>query len=280
MSKRSIQDKSGKKAKKKGPSMAERADRHVLYEKSVQCVEAEIDFVDETFTDLRDRKARMLREDFCGTANTSCEWVRRRRTNHAIGVDLDADVLAWGRENNVAKLGKAANRITLINDDVLEVQNDPVDVVLAMNFSYWIFKQRTLMRFYFRRVRDALVDDGILFLDAFGGSEAYIEVEESTKYDGFTYIWDQAEFNPINSETLCHIHFKFPDGSRMRNAFSYSWRLWTLPEIRELLEEAGFTRSTVYWQGTDEDGEEDGEFEPTERGDADLAWIAYVVAEK
>lgn len=280
MSKRSIQDKSGKKAKKKGPSMAERADRHVLYEKSVQCVEAEIDFVDETFTDLRERKARMLREDFCGTANTSCEWVRRRRTNHAIGVDLDADVLAWGRENNVAKLGKAANRITLINDDVLEVQNDPVDVVLAMNFSYWIFKQRTLMRFYFRRVRDALVDDGILFLDAFGGSEAYIEVEESTKYDGFTYIWDQAEFNPINSETLCHIHFKFPDGSRMRNAFSYSWRLWTLPEIRELLEEAGFTRSTVYWQGTDEDGEEDGEFEPTERGDADLAWIAYVVAEK
>ena len=280
MSKRSIQDKSGKKAKKKGPSMAERADRHVLYEKSVQCVEAEIDFVDETFTDLRDRKARMLREDFCGTANTSCEWVRRRRTNHAIGVDLDADVLAWGRENNVAKLGKAANRITLINDDVLEVQNDPVDVVLAMNFSYWIFKQRTLMRFYFRRVRDALVDDGILFLDAFGGSEAYIEVEESTKYDGFTYIWDQAEFNPVNSETLCHIHFKFPDGSRMRNAFSYSWRLWTLPEIRELLEEAGFTRSTVYWQGTDEDGEEDGEFEPTERGDADLAWIAYVVAEK
>jgi SAM-dependent methyltransferase len=280
MSKRSLQDKSRKKRKKKGPSMAERADRHVLYEKSVQCVEAEIDFVDETFSKLRDRKAKILREDFCGTANTSCEWVRRRRTNHAIGVDLDADVLAWGRENNVAKLGKAANRIALINDDVLEVQNDPVDMVLAMNFSYWIFKQRPLMRFYFRRVRDALVDDGILFLDAFGGSEAYIEVEESTKYNGFTYIWDQAEFNPVNSETLCHIHFKFPDGSRMRNAFSYSWRLWTLPEIRELLEEAGFTRSTVYWQGTDEDGEDDGEFEPTERGDADLAWIAYIVAEK
>jgi cyclopropane fatty-acyl-phospholipid synthase-like methyltransferase len=260
--------------------MAERADKHVLYEKSVQCVEAEIDFIDETFADLRRRKAKILREDFCGTANTSCEWVKRRRTNHAIGVDLDPDVLAWGREHNVSKLGSAASRLTLINDDVLEVQNQPVDVVLAMNFSYWIFKQRPLMRFYFRRVRDALVDDGILFLDAFGGSEAYIEVEEATKYDGFTYIWDQAEFNPVNAETLCHIHFKFPDGSRMRNAFSYSWRLWTLPELREVLEEAGFTRSTVYWQGTDEDGEEDGEFEPTERGEADLAWIAYIVAEK
>lgn len=260
--------------------MAERADRHVLYEKSVQCVEAEIDFIDETFTDLRDRKAKSLREDFCGTANTSCEWVRRRRTNHAIGVDLDADVLAWGRDHNVAKLGSAASRLTLINEDVLEVQTDPVDAVLAMNFSYWIFKHRPLMRFYFRRVRDALVDDGVLFLDAFGGSEAYIEVEEETKYDGFTYIWDQAEFNPVNAETLCHIHFKFPDGSRMRNAFSYSWRLWTLPELRELLDEAGFTRSTVYWQGEDEDGEDDGDFKPTEKGDADLAWIAYIVAEK
>ena len=260
--------------------MAERADRHVLYEKSVQCVEAEIDFVDETFTELRDRNAKNLREDFCGTANTSCEWVRRRRTNHAIGVDLDADVLAWGREHNVAKLGSAASRLTLINEDVLEVHTDPVDVVLAMNFSYWIFKYRPLMRFYFRRVRDALVDDGVLFLDAFGGSEAYIEVEEETKYDGFTYIWDQAEFNPVNAETLCHIHFKFPDGSRMRNAFSYSWRLWTLPELRELLDEAGFTRSTVYWQGEDEDGEDDGDFQPTEKGEADLAWIAYIVAEK
>ncbi len=280
MSKRSIQDKSRKKGKKKGPSMAERADRHILYEKSVQCVEAEIDFVDDTFTELRDRKAKSLREDFCGTANTSCEWVRRRRTNHAIGVDLDADVLAWGREHNAGKLGSAASRLTLINEDVLEVQSDPVDVVLAMNFSYWIFKHRPLMRFYFRRVRDALVDDGVLFLDAFGGSEAYIEVEEETKYDGFTYIWDQAEFNPVNAETLCHIHFKFPDGSRMRNAFSYSWRLWTLPELRELLDEAGFTRSTVYWQGEDEDGEDDGDFQPTEKGEADLAWIAYIVAEK
>ncbi len=277
---RSIKDKSRKKGKKKGPTMAERADKHVLYEKSVQSVDAEIDFVDETFTELRDRKARILREDFCGTANTSCEWVKRRRTNHAIGVDLDPDVLAWGQEHNVAKLGKASNRVSLINDDVLEVQNNPVDVVLAMNFSYWIFKQRPLMRFYFRRIRDALADDGVLFLDAFGGSEAYIEVEEATKYKGFTYIWDQAEFNPVSAECLCHIHFKFPDGSRLRNAFSYSWRLWTLPELRELLEEAGFTRSTVYWQGTDEDGEEDGDFQPTDRGEADLAWIAYIVAEK
>ena len=47
-----------------------------------------IDFVDDTFKDLPQAQ-RVIREDFCGTANTSCEWVRRRSTNRAIGVGLD-----------------------------------------------------------------------------------------------------------------------------------------------------------------------------------------------
>ncbi|MCP5152358.1 MAG: class I SAM-dependent methyltransferase [Ectothiorhodospiraceae bacterium] len=261
--------------------MAERADRHHLYQEAVQCVEAEIDFVDETFTTLRGRKASRLREDFCGTANTSCEWVRRRASNQAVGIDLDPDVQAWGREHNVAKLGRAAGRVELVTADVMKVRIDPVDIAVAHNFSYWIFKERAQMRRYFRRVRDALVDDGIFFLDAYGGSDAYREMRERTELDDFTYIWDQATFNPINGDMSCHIHFSFPDGSRLRNAFSYHWRLWTLPEIREILAEAGFRRNTVYWQGTDEDsGEGNGEFEPSEVGEADPAWIVYIVAEK
>ncbi|MGH9640770.1 MAG: class I SAM-dependent methyltransferase, partial [Bryobacteraceae bacterium] len=62
--------------------------------------------------------------------------------------------------------------------------------------------------------------------------------------------------------------------------FSYEWRLWTLPEIREVLAEAGFSRTTVLWQGTDEKtGEGAGEFVPAQRGEADPAWIAYIQAE-
>ena len=270
-----------KGGKKGRDNMASKADRHVLYEDSVQCVEAEIDFVDETFKTLRDRKARLLREDFCGTANTSCEWVRRRKSNRAIGVDLDAEVQAWGRRNHVAKLGEAGKRVTLLNANVLEVETEPTDVVLAMNFSYWIFKERELLKRYFRHVYEGLVDDGIFFLDAYGGSDAYREMRERTKYDDFTYIWDQARFDPITGEMICKIHFTFPDGSRMKNAFTYDWRLWTLPEIRELLLEAGFQRVTVYWQGDDEDSDEgNGEFEPAEHGEADDAWIVYITAEK
>jgi hypothetical protein len=67
----------------------------------------------------------------------------------------------------------------------------------------------------------------------------------------------------------------------MPRAFTYTWRLWTLPELREVLKEAGFERVTVYWQGTDEEtGEGNGEFLPVDRGDPDPAWIAYLVAEK
>lgn len=270
-----------RRGKKKGDTMASRADRHVLYEDSVQCVEAEIDFVDETFKTLRKRTPRLLREDFGGTANTSCEWVRRRKRNRAYAVDLDSEVQEWGRGHHVAKLGEAKSRITLLNENVLEVETEPVDIVLAMNFSYWIFKERDLLRRYFRHVYEGLADDGIFFLDAYGGSDAYKEMRERTKYDDFTYIWDQSSFDPITGDMVCKIHFTFPDGSRMKNAFTYEWRLWTLPEIREVLLEAGFQRVTVYWQGDDEDSDEgNGEFEPAEHGEADDAWIVYITAEK
>jgi hypothetical protein len=67
----------------------------------------------------------------------------------------------------------------------------------------------------------------------------------------------------------------------MKRAFTYEWRLWTLPEIRELLEEAGFSKVTVYWEGTDEEtGEGDGKYYPSLQGDADPSWVCYLTAEK
>ena len=137
--------------------MASKANIHVLYEQSVQCVESEIDFVDETFKKLRGRKAKLLREDFCGTANTSCEWIRRRNTNKAIAVDLNEEVLAWGREHKIGKLTDAqAKRITLINENVMTVDTGKVDTALAMNFSYWIFEDRPTMIKYFKVIYNTL----------------------------------------------------------------------------------------------------------------------------
>ena len=168
-----------KKSKNKQNRLADQADKHVLYEEAVQCTEAEIDFVDETFEAVRGRKAALIREDFCGTANSSCEWVRRRSSNRAIGVDLDADVQAWGKKTHIKKLDKdQKERIELILADVLEVETEPVDAVLAMNFSYWIFKQRATLKRYFQRIHDVLADDGVFFLDCFGGYESFKEMKE------------------------------------------------------------------------------------------------------
>ncbi len=262
-------------------SMADLADKHELYEESVQNVEDECKFVSDTFRQLRGREPVSFREDFCGTASASCEWVRRSPDNRAVGVDIDADVLDWGREHRLSRLNaEQQGRVTLCQGDVLEVETETVDALGAFNFSYWVFKDRGLLRRYFETACRAIKDDGILFLDAFGGYEAFEEMKEKTKYENFTYVWDQARYYPVTGEARCHIHFKFPDGSKLKKAFTYDWRLWTLPEIQEVLKEAGFRRVTVYWEGTDEDGEGDGVFTPETRGEADAGWIAYIVAEK
>jgi cyclopropane fatty-acyl-phospholipid synthase-like methyltransferase len=269
--------------RKKAKSMAAQADRHRLYELAVQDPELECKFVHKKFRKLRGRPARKLREDFCGTAAVCCEWVRRNGSNSAIGVDIDPEVMEWGREHNLARLEPDARmRVRLMQEDVRTVQTpEPSDVILAMNFSYMLFKTREQLGGYFRHVREGLADDGVFFLDAFGGYEAFQETKEKTRHKGFDYIWEHASYNPISGEMVCHIHFRFPDGSRLKKAFTYDWRLWTLPETQELLREAGFSRVTVYWEEVDEEtGEGTGVYSPATVGDADPGWVCFIIAEK
>jgi cyclopropane fatty-acyl-phospholipid synthase-like methyltransferase len=263
-------------------SLADQADKYLLYEQAVQCVEAEIDMVDASFERIRGYAAQTLREDFCGTAQTSIEWIQRRPDNIAIGVDLDEEVLAWSNDKHLDVLMlNQRERIELLEEDVRELNIEPVQIVLAMNFSYQLFDTRQALREYFTIVKQGLSDDGIFFLDAFGGYDCYKEIEETTVCDGFDYMWDQASYNPIDGGMQCYIHFVFPDGSRLDRAFSYYWRMWTLPELQELLEEAGFVNVTVYWEGTDEEtGQGDGVYTPAKVGDADPAWVCYLSAEK
>lgn len=268
------------KRKQRKPKLADHADRYVLYEQSVQDVDTEIEFLGETFELARGRQARSLREDFCGTAQVACAWAACDSDRSAIAVDLDPEPLAWGEEHNRAPLPpEARQRVDFIEGDVLEAPGEDLDFIIAMNFSYWIFEDRDTLRRYFEHCRDGLTGDGMFLIDVYGGQDAYDTCEESRKVDDFTYIWEQADFDPITSHAECYIHFQFRDGSRMDRAFSYAWRLWTIPELRELLAEAGFSSSTVLWQSTDEDtGEGSDIFEPAERGEPDPAWIAYIQA--
>ncbi len=269
-----------KKNKADRVTMAALADKHICYENAVQCVEAEVDFVDATFRKLRKRYAGTLREDFCGTANTSCEWVKRRRTNTAVAIDLDKEVLKWGNKKRPDRLSRdQLKRTTVIRDNVLTVKTKQVDIVLAMNFSYWLLKERKLTIDYFKSVYRSLFPDGVFFLDAYGGYEAFQELKEKTRHKDFTYVWDQHRYNPITGIATNYIHFKFKDGSKIMRAFCYEWRVWTMPEILEMLAEANF-KTTVYWEQSDKNGEGNGIFIPETEGTADAGWIAYIVAEK
>ncbi len=255
---------------------ASTADRHDLYQRSVQAPEMEIEFVDTTFRTLRKRRPVSFREDFCGTALLSATWVKSQPERTATGVDIDRSVLDWGMERNLNPLGEQAQRVSLLCQDVRET-GGRYDVVGAFNFSYWIFRSRDELRHYFRCVRRCLGKDGAFFLDAYGGWESHQPMLEPRRIQGgFTYVWDQDSFCPITHEIVNHIHFEFRDGSRMEKAFTYEWRFWSLPELRELLLEAGFSEVRVYWDDSEDD--EDSVYRPKPRAANQPGWLAYIVA--
>jgi len=104
--------------------------------------------------------------------------------------------------------------------------------------------------------------------------------EEETEHKGFSYFWDQDSFDPVTNFAEFYIHFKRKGEKKRKKVFSYQWRMWTIPEIRECMEEVGFQKTHVYWEGSDEDGDGNGEFKRVEQGEDCDSWVAYVVAEK
>jgi SAM-dependent methyltransferase len=269
-------------AKRKTRLTARKADKHRLYELSVQAPEADARFFARYYKKLARRPLRVLREDFCGTAILSCTFVQHHRENRAIGVDLDRATLRWARLHNVSQLNEdQQKRLLLIRNNVLAVRWPKADLIAAMNFSYSVFKTRPLLLAYMRNAYRSLRPRGVLCMDAWGGSETLTQLAEKRRLHGFTYVWDQADFDPITHHILCKIHYEFRDGTRIRNAFIYDWRLWTLPEMREVMTEAGFRDVHVLWEGTERDtGEGNGVFRRVTRGGDEAAWVAYVIGSK
>ena len=249
---RAPQKKPAKKPRPK-PLTARTADRHVLYQLSVQAPETDARFYDRWFRKYAGRPLRLLREDFCGTAVLACHHVKRHPENRAIGVDLHWPTLAWGRIHNVRPQLDAAQqrRLRLVHADVRAVRTPKVDAVVALNFSYAVFQTRADLLAYLRVAFASLRPGGVLFADAWGGPDVLLAKTDRHRRAGFVYEWEQRAFDPVTHRVQCAIHFAFPDGSRMRDAFVYDWRLWTLPELRELFAEAGFAYVQVLWESTD-----------------------------
>lgn len=257
-------------------------DKYEYYKKSVQTPDVEAEFLTKTFKDLRGYFPKKCREDFCGTFAISCEITKLNPEVSVDGVDLDVEPLQYGKEKNYSLLSESQkSRIRIHESDVLDPLPE-AQLAFALNFSYSLFKRREVLKRYFQNVYNSISDDGVFVMDCFGGSECYEANEEETEHeeDGFSYFWDQSSYNPVTNEAQFYIHFQRKGEEKREQVFSYDWRLWSIPEIRDLLSEVGFKESKVYWEGTDEDGEGDGVYTPTEQGEDCESWVAYIVAAK
>lgn len=262
-------------------------DRHALYEAAVQGVDYDLGFAEKLFRHLRGRPPRSLRDDFCASAALATGFALRDPANVSYGVDVDAAPLAWARRHRLAHLNDAAGRVHLVEGDVRTARVPRVDLTLAYNFSYWVMKSRADLLAYFRSARRGLADDGLFVVNAFGGSDTMRPLVERRRIAGkhapdglpipaFHYVWEQVSFNPVDHAFRCAIHFEFARGRPLRHAFRYDWRFWTLPEIREVLAEAGFAESRVYVELWDDERRPDPPSAKRSAFEQQETWLALV----
>lgn len=255
-------------------------DKYALYKEAVQSPKGDVEFLRDVYSELRRKKPKVLREDFCGTAAICSEWVKADKKHVAYGVDLDPEPLEYGRENYIGRLKPDQRaRVELLEKNVLSKGLPQADISVALNFSYFLFKTREQMKEFLSNTRDGLLPNGIAVFDLFGGSQCGDAIEDKTRHKGFTYYWDQTGFDPVTNEAVFHIHFKV-GGKKIERVFTYDWRLWSIPELRDIMKEAGFSKTHIYWEGTARDGTGNGVFKRVEKGEACLSWICYIVAEK
>lgn len=255
-------------------------EKYRLYESAVQNPESDIAFIEKEYRSHYGIAPKILREDFCGTGLLSCEWVKGDQQRTAFGIDLDPEPVEYGKFHHYLKLNEEERqRMTYILGNVLDPMEKKADVAVAFNFSYFIFKQRNELLHYFSKVREGLSEQGMFIIDLFGGLEARQPLVEETEHEEFSYFWDCDRYNPLTHECFYAIHFETKDNQlKYENVFTYDWRLWGAQELRDILKDAGFKTTKIFWEGEDGEGAGDGNFYQTEYAENCDSWVTYIVA--
>lgn len=255
-----------------------------LYELAVQHPPAEVAFLLRCYEHHRGCLPTRLKEDFAGTAAVAAHWVSLHGDMRALAVDAHGPTLRRAARRCAARLGPRTVDLHCVQADVAAVTRPRVDMVAALNFSTFVYHERSALLTYFRAARRALWPDGLLVIDAYGGPGAMRTGEQRRTIrpaaghgiEPFVYHWEQRDHDPISGRVDCRIHFTLAGGEGMANAFRYRWRLWSLPELCELMRAAGFAEAEVWCDGC-EDGRSDGHYRPRRRLDPREDWVAYVV---
>ena len=258
-------------------------DLYQYYENSVQTPSEHVDIFSRMFREIRGRDAMSLKEDFCGTFLISCSWVRSHPERVAIGVDLDLEPIQYGKKHGFKELKAGEKkRVKILQKNVCDHLREKSDIIGAGNFSFFIFKKREELKQYFQAALKNLVKDGIFVLEMAGGPGFIKSGREQRTYrlkgvGKYTYYWDQKSYDPVQAHGLYAIHFREPNGNFRKDCFTYDWRVWTIPELKELMIECGFREAAIYWETSDRHGKGTGEYMRTAKGDNAYSWIAFVV---
>jgi len=223
----------------------------------------------------------VLQEDFCGTGCLCFEWAKLGSTHQAVGIDLDPEALAWGNSRHRARIKESqSKRVRLINGNVLHDHGVKPHMICALNFSYFFIKDRALLRKYFAACKKSLIKGGVLALDVFGGPDYLMPHMDRRRNDEhkFDYWWEIKKFDALSNDIDAAIHFK-PDGQPPRkNVFQYHWRLWSIPEITDVLKESGFSQVEYWSEGLDDKGYGNGKFRRIKSETECETWVAYIIA--
>ncbi|MCO4793687.1 MAG: hypothetical protein KC493_08250 [Bacteriovoracaceae bacterium] len=258
-------------------------DKHALYLSSVQDPVSDVERISKIYSELFSKSAKSFREDFSGTFALSCCWVQSGDTRTAIAIDIDKETIEYGVNNYLKNLSsKEQSRLkTVVGNAITETSL--VDIIGVFNFSYCLIHKREQLLDYFKKCLSSLNEQGMIILDIFGGSDSEIleiqekDIDHHPAISPFLFQFERKSFNPITRISNYGIHFIYPDGTKLMDSFTYEFRMWTITEIRDLLEEAGFSKSLVYWEDFDDEGFGNGEFYQTEKEENSINWNAYIV---
>lgn len=217
-------------------------DKHDLYELCVQNPEALIPLLNAIHGDT----PKILAEDFSGTAILSHQWIAQSESHHAFCTDLDQEALQKHGDHPQIK-----KQLINVND-----ATDQADILFVGNFSIGYHHTRAELVTYLKQAHARLKQtNGIFLCDTYGGENAYTlgGVHRPTPMgDGrlCRYTWEQRDADPLTGMVTDVIHFRIEHAGTITeeydDAFTYHWRLWSVPELRDAMLEAGFTKVQCY----------------------------------